>query len=335
KRIEITPLYVAHTSEFNDEETLIRSLYFAFNFAKECGVKIESAMASDITGQPWLLAQILSRCGIKYFSTAVNVAMARALKLPRLFFWEALDGSKIMVLDTDERQAYQEGIMVGLTDNYDMVLKKLPGYLKNLEEEGNFHFDLLALRTPGYPGDNTKPNINVSYIVREWNKKWEYPRLQISTYSKYFREFEEKYGSKLETHSGAWPDWWTNYHGAHAFETGVNRQTHTDILEAERFASLMKIKGSKSFEYPKEKLDYIYRKMMLADEADWGSSISVSEPDSLQSKGQSVEEVAFVYQAAVNAEEVLEDVRTGLSQTARANGKYGIMVTNSLSIDRS
>ena len=68
-RIEICPLYVSHTSEFNDEETLIRSLYFAFQFARECGVKIETAMASDITGQPWLLPQILQKCGIKYFSS--------------------------------------------------------------------------------------------------------------------------------------------------------------------------------------------------------------------------------------------------------------------------
>ena len=55
------------------------------------------------------------------------------------------------------------------------------------------------------------------------------PKLIISTYSDYFKKFEKIYGDKLKTYSGAWPDWWVNYHGAVSFETGVNRITHTAV----------------------------------------------------------------------------------------------------------
>jgi len=334
-RIELTPLYVAHTSEFNDEEILIRSMYFGFEFAKECGVKIETAMASDSTGQPWILPQILSKSGIKYFSTAVNTGMAKALKLPRPFYWKSLDGSKILLLDTDERQAYQEGVMVGLAENYDIVYKKLPQYLANLEVEGNFQFDLIAFRTPGYPGDNTKPNVTVSYIVDEWNRKWEYPKLRISTYTSYFKKFERKYGDRLKTFYGAWPDWWVNYHGATAFETGINRNTHTDIIDGERLSCLLKIRNPKLYNYPKNELKEIYKTIHLADEADWGAYSSVSEPDSLQSRGQILEEASFVYQAAINAKEVAENAKRQVAKIASSNTEFGIVVTNSLSWARS
>lgn len=333
--IEITPLYVAHTSEFNDEETLIRGLYFSFWFAQECGVQIQTAMASDVTGQPWMLPQILSKSGIKYFSTAVNATMAKALKLERPFYWRAQDGSKVMVLDTDERQAYQEGIMVGLHEDYETVCKKLPLYLEDLEDTANFNYDLIALRAPGYPGDNTKPNIAISNIVQEWNRKWVFPKLIISTYSDYFKKFEKKYGSKLKTYSGAWPDWWVNYHGAVAFETGVNRKTHTDISVAEKLSAVSYINNNKKFKYPKSEIDYVYDKLFLADEADWAAYTSSSEPDCLQSKGQKYENAAFVYQAAIDAEEISKNSRIMLSKIFPREKSSGIIVTNPLSFIRS
>ncbi len=333
--IEITPLYVAHTSEFNDEETLIRSLYFAFKFAKECGVNIVTAMSSDVTGQPWLLPQILSRSGIKYFSTAVNATMAKALKLERPFYWQSLDGSKVMVLDTDERQAYQEGVMIGLHEDYETVYEKLPKYLEDLEDTGNFNFDLIAFRMPGYPGDNTKPNVKVSYIVREWNRIWDYPKLIISTYRDYFHKFERLYGDKINTYSGAWPDWWVNYHGAAAFETGVNRKTHSDIINAERFSTILNINEKESYKYPKSGIDYVYSKLFLADEADWGSYNSVSEPDCLQSKGQRYENASFVYQAAIDAKELSDNSRNLLSKMSGIDTELGIVVSNPLSFNRS
>ncbi len=61
KRIEITPLYVAHTSEFNDEETLIRRMYFAFYLHFVLQSKRESSIAAYITDTTWLLVPLLTR----------------------------------------------------------------------------------------------------------------------------------------------------------------------------------------------------------------------------------------------------------------------------------
>jgi len=327
-RVELTPLYVAHTSEFNDEETLVRSLYFAFDFARRSGASIRCAMASDSTGQPWILPPCLSRCGVRYFSTAVNATMAKAPKLPRPFYWGSRDGSRILVLDTDERQAYQEGVMVGLTEDRATMERKLPAYLLDLEENGGYPFDLLALRTPGYPGDNTQPNLAISRNVKSWNEKWEYPRLLVSTYTPFFEELERRYGERIPTHVGAWPDWWVLYHGATAFETGVNRNTHAELHAAERLSVVAKAGRAKSFSYPKEALRDVYRTMIIADEADWGAYSSVSEPDSLQTRGQRAENQAFVFQAAINSQALAECARGALARFATSRTGKGVMVTN-------
>ena len=65
--------------------------------------------------------------------------------------------------------------------------------------------------------------------------------MPASTYSSFFKEFEERYHDKIKTYKGAWPDWWVLYNGASAFETGVNRITHSEIIEAERFSTILLI----------------------------------------------------------------------------------------------
>lgn len=334
-RVELTPLYVAHTSEFNDEETLIRSMYYAFEYARGCGAAIRTAMASDSTGQPWLFPQIFARSGVRYFSTAVNATMGKAPKLPRPFFWQSRDGSRILVLDTDERQAYQEGVMVGLTENLRTMERKLPAYLLDLEENGGYPFGLLALRAPGYPGDNTQPNIEVSRNVQRWNERWAFPRLRMSTYTPFFEELERRHGSDIPTVSGAWPDWWVLYHGATAFETGVNRCTHADLVAAERLATMLKTMHGSTYDYPREELRDAYRTMLLADEADWGAYSSVTEPDSLQTRGQRAEEQVFVFQVAINAKELAEKAMGRLARSAAHRRANGILVANTSGWNRS
>ena len=334
-RIDLCPLYVSHTSDFNDEETSIRSLYFVFQFAEECGAQVKCAMASDSPGQPMFFPQLFLKSGVKYFSTAVNATMAKAPKLPRPFYWKSPDGAKILVLDTDERQAYQEGVMVGLPESYEKSERMLPLYLEDLEEDGKYDYPLIALRTPGSPGDNTLPTMNVSDIVKKWNETWTYPKLTISTYTQFFEKFEQKYGDQVKIFSGAWPDWWALYNGASAFETGVNRHTHGDLIEGERLAALLYAEDQKSYPYPGEDLRDAYRTMLLADEADWSAYSSVTEPDGLQARGQKAEEAAFVYQSAVNAREIVLEARKKLGDFCSPNTRHGIAVVNMLSWKRS
>ncbi|HAJ95935.1 MAG TPA: hypothetical protein DCP02_06855, partial [Actinobacteria bacterium] len=207
-----------------------------------------------------------------------------------------------------------------------------------------FDFDLLALRDPGSLGDNTKPNVNVSYIVEQWNKNWEYPKLRVSIYSEYFKRFEEKYGTYLKTFKGAWPDYWISNSGSAAFETGVNRITHNNKIIAERICTLLKILNS-DFKYPGKKIEDIYNKIIIEDRSGWANDVSVLEPDNYKTKGEIAENFSNVYRAAISAGEIIKEVHQDLVDNA-ANGvdfkqkrypdrTHNIVVTNILNWKRS
>ncbi len=40
--------------------------------------------------------------------------------------------------------------------------------------------------------DNCPPSDSISLIVREWNRRWAYPRLYVATNSMFFEELEKQ-----------------------------------------------------------------------------------------------------------------------------------------------
>jgi len=335
-RIELQPFYEPHVSEYYDEEILIRSLYFAFDFARKNNLKIETAVATDVPGLPWLLPQILNRSGIKYLTTASNTYMAKPLDIERPFYWEYLDGSRVLLYEADRRFQYQEGPMLGFSSNYIEALKKLPVYLLDLEKDSSsFKYDLLSLRAPGTLGDNTPPNISMSYIAKEWNNKWEYPKIVVSTFTKYFKKFEEKYGRELKNYRASWPNWWASCNAAAAYEAGVNRYSSSDIMQGEKLYSVAGIINRDFDKYPKDEISRIYSKMLHTHESGWGANVSVLEPYSLQSRGQRFENASLVYQVSINSKKILEDSKKQFSIPGPSKDKHNITVFNTMSWKRS
>ena len=330
--IELLPLYLAHPSDYNDEESIIRSFYYVLSFAKKINVKIKSAMSTDAPGMGFIYPKILNNLGIRYLSTALNITMAKPLALPRPFYWASPDGSKILLYNSDPRQQYQEGVMLGINKNYDDLFKKLTSYLQILQDENQYNYEILALRNTGFSGDNTLPNFNVCSVVKQWNKIWEFPKLYISTSKEFFQDFEKRYSKKIDIFSGAWPDWWSNYFGSSAYEAGVNRQTHEDLHNSERVNVLNYINYDKNFSYPEEEINNLYKKLFLADEGFLSSSNSVSEPHSLQTKGQRFWQLANIYETAIRTKQLLKDSLCYSNNPPENN--YKIIVYNLLEWER-
>jgi len=85
-RVEITALYLNVTELYTAEE-LIRSIYFAKGLEKRYGIKIVSAMNSDVPGMSWVLPQVLAKAGIKYFSMSTNPIRSFRPEVPYPFYW--------------------------------------------------------------------------------------------------------------------------------------------------------------------------------------------------------------------------------------------------------
>jgi hypothetical protein len=106
-------------------------------------------------------------------------------------------------------------------------------------------------------------------------------------------------------------------------------------MRTSRLSTVLKIRQRGGYAYPADELREAYRTMLLADEADWGAYSSVTEPDSLQTRGQRAEEQAFVFQVAINAGELAQNAVVGLARSARPRGHHGILVANASGWQRS
>jgi len=228
ERIEITPIYLAHTSELYDYEILARTTIFITEFCRLHNIPLKSAMNTDITGLPWALVQILARSGIRYLSTAVNATRGRAPNVPRPFYWESEDGSRVLVWNSDPKNAYIEGSTLGFTTDYEVVLDKLPRYLKRFEGD-NFPYDIIGLRTAGANADNANPVREISDIVKKWNEKWAYPQVKFSTNGRFMEALEKRGAQNFPVYQKAWPDYWIDTFGTVAREVSICRLTHEDI----------------------------------------------------------------------------------------------------------
>ena len=271
-RIGISALFANEITALCGHEELIRLLYPYLLYNKKYGIKTKVAQLNDIPGFSWGLASILANSQIKYFVPYLPRAYYKAdekafwdeskvtkANSPRLFRWIAADGSQVYVWYGNIRfpQSIQE------------LVEVLPEELERLEEE-NYPYDAVLVQI--WCGDNYPPTVKYCDLAKEWNKRWAYPRIIISTLSDFFDYIEEKYRNSLEkipVFKGELPD--SDYvvgATSTARATILNRINHDLIPTSEIFSTIANLLGSEySF---KESLNKAYKYMILYDEHTWG-----------------------------------------------------------------
>ncbi len=339
-RIEITAQFAAFNSALLTHEELVRSLYYAFQLAREHRFTVTSAMTTDIPGAPWGFPQVLAKSGVRYLSTAVNqdwaqdgVPRARVPRILRPFYWAAPDGSEVLVWNTDPEYIYFEGHRLGLTESYEQAYRRLPSYLRSLEE-GGYPFDAISLRTTWKGCDNVPPCPFLPRIVREWNRRWAYPRLIMATSSQFFRYMEQAFGERFPHYRGDWTDWWIDGPGSSAYETGTNRVTHEKLATAEKLAVLSSLLD-RDCEYPQAAIEQAYDNLMLYDEHTWGMWNNVTDPFLPTTSEHWRVKAAFAHDAARATSELLAEGLQGLGRRIATGGTPAIAVFNPLSWPRS
>jgi len=182
--------------------------------------------------------------------------------------------------------------------------------------------------------DNCPPQKELSDRVREWNEKWAFPKLRLATMSDFFSAFEKKYAKSIPTYKKGWPDYWTDGIASTAFETGLNRQAHDEMVTAEKTAVVASV-IDKSAAIPKDEIREGYSQSMLYDEHTWGAHNSISEPESELVRGQWAQKSAFAYNAREIAKTVLNRSLPVLTKNIPTGEGWSLAVFNPLSWDRT
>lgn len=335
-RIEVTALLGNETSELCGHEEQMRLVYPAFELRRRYGIPITTAHLNDIPGVSWGLASVLAGAGVRYFAPmlpdyfswgqrTVHPFWDEARVLERdmsgAFWWQGPDGQRVLFW-------YGQGI--GHLWNEDVAIRDIEQRLTDLQRRG-YPYDLLRAYVSGGMRDNAPPSLRFSMIAREWNHRWAYPKLIVSTNTRFFQSFEHLYGSNLPTLRGELPN--TDYTvGATstARETAINRVAHDALPAAEQLATWASL--ASNYTYPKAMLAEGYKANMMYDEHTWG----MAHPVGPAQAACWIQKSQFAYKAAALAQDVFVKSANRLADgIGLADEGYHVVVFNPLSERRS
>jgi alpha-mannosidase len=336
-RIEVPALFGNQISDMCSHEELIRLMYPSFRINREFGGKIGFGSITDIPGLCWGLPTVLSGAGIKYFFAGLpnyfewgrndihtfwdEKNILRPHGKPDAFRWKGIDGSEILVY-------YQGSYGCWSPRSCEQVEKELPVMLNDMDDKG---CPFSVMRYGGYGcGDNTGTDIIVSHLVREWNSKWAYPKLIVSTSSMFFEKLDEQC-EDVRTFSGDLPH--TDYSvGAmsSAKETTINRVTHDKLHSAEKLATMSHLLLKSN--YPADDIRDAYDNMLLYDEHTWGMAHQVGY---IQDWAWS-EKSSYAYKASGLTELIFSGSARNIANSIAFDGEgQHIVVFNTLSFSRT
>ena len=257
--VELGAFYGNELTGLCRPEELLRLMHWGIAMGSQCGVKVESAMISDVPGCTWGIVPAMAQTGVKYFSIGPNNdhRIGRTLSVweDKPFYWLAPDGRQ-KVLCWIPHLGYAVGPRYPLSE-------RLMEHLGQLEKQG-YPYDIVQLRW-SY-GDNGAPDASLCDMVKNWNANHAAPKLVIATTTELFREFERRYADRIPVVSGDFTPYWEDGAASSARETAINRTAAERLVQAETlFAMLCPEK------YPAERFLEAWRNILLYDEHTWGA----------------------------------------------------------------
>jgi hypothetical protein len=295
--IALDALYGNELTALCRPEELIRLVDYAQKLRQRYDLTIDSAMITDVPGYTWGIVPVLAQSGVKYFSVGPNRGHRIGYTLSswgdKPFYWES-PSKKSKILCWVAGEGYSL-FHAGRLDS-----GRLFNYLKRLESS-KYPYDMLQVRY-SIGGDNGPPDPQLSEFVKNWNEKYAFPKLIVSTASEMCREFERRYGERLPRARGDFTPYWEDGAGSSARETSLNRAAAERLVQAETMWAMLK-----PARYPTDEFYNAWRNVILYDEHTWGAHCSISQPDSDFTKAQWKIKQAFALDADSQSRKLLKD----------------------------
>ena len=100
--------FTTHT-ELLEPEDLVRGMNFSSRLSRDAGLPLpRDAKMTDVPSHSWILPTLLKRAGVDFLHLGCNAASSSPC-VPRLFWWEGPDGSRLLTMYTAE--SYGTGLV--------------------------------------------------------------------------------------------------------------------------------------------------------------------------------------------------------------------------------
>jgi hypothetical protein len=274
--IEINAFWANELTSLSKPEELIQFFESYQRISNLAGVRSNSAMISDVPGYTWSLVEAMIQNDVRYFSIGTNTFHRIGSTIERWgdrpFYWESPSG-KGKILCWVHEKGYSH-FHTGL--GFEKLENKLTegivlDYVKELESR-SYPYNIITMRY-NIGSDNGPVDPNLPEIVKEWNEKYESPKLVISSVSDAFEIFEKKYGDELPIVKGDFTPYWEDGAGSSAAETKMNRLAADKMNQVEILSSITNPEIINPAEARK-----VWQGIMYYNEHTWGSWNSISDP---------------------------------------------------------
>ncbi len=308
-RIEVAGMFL-NFSEIVDETALAIQLQALKDF-KERGIDVTTAMQNDVNGIGWCMPDLYDNTGVKYLTMGVHAHRARLpFNKPTSFWWESPSGKKMLAYRSEH---YMHGNALSLTaGRMDVFRNNLAKYLDKLESQ-EYPFDRVAFQFSGYTTDNSPPSTKACDIVKEWNEKFEWPKLKLALASEFLVYMDKNHPNEIETKREAWPDWWTDGFGSAMKETKTSRTTYSQMLATMGVLSMAQASGADLPNQIYDEIKTCYDNLLLYSEHTFGAAESITDPTSKNAMDQWSQKSSYVWMANQQAN-LLREKAIGLVQ---------------------
>ncbi len=312
-RISLQGLYLNMLTGLCSGEEMVRVVGRAQELAQSCGLgAVRSANLTDVPTAVGTLPMFLRLAGIRYFAEAVNQYHAplfshadqRVVQSP--FWWEGIDGSRVLTILTD---SYGYVRRLNLTGSVDEAEPHIIGYLRGFV---NRDYPCDAVYAYGGFFDNEPLDPRYADTIARWNAQWAYPQIVVSTVDEFFRYVEKEFGNCLPVFRGDFGVYWEDGAGSTAHETALVRWAKRRLETAEAWLALVSVHHPRRH-FPAGDVHGAWEEVLFFDEHTWGAWCSVSEPHSEQTKHQWEFKRAYALRSAEKAQLLENRARRDLS----------------------
>ncbi|WP_052487248.1 DUF5054 domain-containing protein [Gordoniibacillus kamchatkensis] len=238
--------YTTHT-EFCGTEEYVRGLYESERLRQRFGRETVAAKMTDVPGHTWMLPTLLKGAGIEFLHLGVN-ACSSPVDVPRLFYWEGPDGSRVLTY-------YSKG-----------------EYGTSLLPPGDWPYPvwMALLQT----NDNHGPQNGeaVQRLLDEVKAHYPDTKVKIGTMDDFARDFLSRGFSDIPVVRKDLADTWIHGVGTYPAEVSAVRRLRPEIASRESLAALERLQGTAEA-YPAEPIRKAYEQTLLFGEHTWGIDV--------------------------------------------------------------
>ena len=267
--IGLNGMYANELTGLCRPEELLQLFRYSTELGSQCGIRVDSAMISDVPGYTWGTVSAMAQAGIRYFSAAPNffdrIGDFMVEWQDKPFWWVSPSGNERVLVWIP---------WTGYAMSHVMKLdtRLVNEYQARLDEIG-FPYQISYIRWSGH-GDNAEPDPDICEFVKEWNQEYDWPRFSISTTSDAFATFEKQHGHQLPEFKGDLTPYWEDGAGSSALETRMNRGAAERLTQAATLSAMLAPQAYRSADF-----NAAWRNVLLYSEHTWGAWNSVSDSE--------------------------------------------------------